>query len=52
MWEAPFASVSDRLREPGDKGRNERGQLPAAEFLKMAKRVWPVEAQVKTDAGG
>jgi hypothetical protein len=40
MWEAPFASVVERLARPGSKAR-ERGALGVAEFKRVARRVWP-----------
>ena len=43
IWEAPFASVAERLARPGSKAR-ERGALGVAEFKRIARRVWP-EAQ-------
>jgi hypothetical protein len=40
MWEAPFASVVERLARPASKSR-ERGALGVAEFKRVARRVWP-----------
>ena len=40
MWEAPFASVVERLALPGSKAR-QRGALGVAEFKRVAHRVWP-----------
>lgn len=39
MWEAPFASVVERLARPGSRAR-ERGALGIPEFKSIARRVW------------
>ena len=43
IWEAPFQAVAERLAVPGSKAR-ERGTLSVAEFLRVAKQVWPGSA--------
>lgn len=47
MWEAPYAAVTKRLREPGSKARNERGAMSIHDFKKIAQIVWskPAAAQ-------
>ena len=40
MWEAPFTSVIERLRQPGSKARA-RGVLSIPEFTRIARLVWP-----------
>lgn len=41
IWEAPYAAVTDRLREPGSRARNERGALAVDDFKRLARRIWP-----------
>lgn len=40
IWEAGFAEVVGRLREPGSKSRNERGALCVSDFKRLGRRVW------------
>lgn len=40
MWEAPMATVEERLALPGSKAR-ERGSLGVSEFKRLADRIWP-----------
>lgn len=39
--EAPRAKISNALREPGSRSRNERGALSVPAFRKRGKQIWP-----------
>ena len=41
IWEATRDAVCKRLRAPGSRARNERGQLAISQFRSIAVRVWP-----------
>ncbi|MXW92109.1 MAG: hypothetical protein F4114_00110 [Rhodospirillaceae bacterium] len=41
IWEAERHAVVDRLKEPGSKSRNERGQMGVSQFKSIAQKVWP-----------
>ena len=45
IWEAPFAAVVQRLKQPGSKARNERGSLAVSSFKRMARMVWSTSPQ-------
>lgn len=50
IWEASFKAVAERLVVPGSKAR-ERGALGMAEFIRMARRIWPEQTGRPPDGG-
>ncbi|MAF67266.1 MAG: hypothetical protein CMJ84_16615 [Planctomycetes bacterium] len=40
IWEAPRGAIEKRIKAPGSKARNERGQLAVSQFVSVATRVW------------
>lgn len=43
IWEAPYATVEERLALPGSKARAQ-GALRVSEFKRLAKQIWPDSA--------
>lgn len=41
IWEAGKQAVIDRLKEPGSKSRNVRGQMGVSQFKSIAEKIWP-----------
>ena len=41
IWQASRRKVLARLKKPGSKARNERGQMGISQFKSIADRVWP-----------
>jgi hypothetical protein len=48
IWEAERATVARQLRIPGSRARNDRGQLPVAQFKRVAQLVWARTARTQT----
>jgi hypothetical protein len=41
IWQAERQIISDTLRKPGSRARNERGAMAVSKFKQIGMKVWP-----------
>jgi hypothetical protein len=46
IYEAQRPDIEMRLRKPGSKARNERGQMDISQFISISRLIWPTDTTV------